>query len=119
MYLINRITLYFIQCWTRKENEHALDWGTYSIEKAELIRTEFTGVLKISPITGKMEKYFPAWKRRLGYFASFLLSLPFLCVGVGAMILSLNLNGYIHDRESPFYFASLSQYAEPVSQSYL
>lgn len=106
-------TIVFIKCWRRREHEHALDWGTYNIEKAELIRTEFVGELRKSPVTGKMEKYFPAWKRRIRYVISFLISLPFLCLGVGAMILSLNLNGYIHDRESPIYFQSLSKYAEP------
>ena len=62
-----------------------------------------------------MEKYYPAWRRRVRYMLSFLFSLPFLSLGVGAMILSLNLNGYIHDKESPIYFASLSRFAEPVS----
>jgi len=65
-------------------------------------------------VTGKMEKYFPAWKRRFRYVLSFMISLPFLGLGVGAMVLSLNLNGYIHDKESPFYFATLSKFAEPV-----
>ena len=46
---------------------------------------------------------------------SFMISLPFLSLGVIAMVLSLNLNGYIHDKESPIYFATLSKFAEPVS----
>ena len=106
------------QCWRRKEHEHALDWGTYNVEKSEHVRTEFVGELRTSPVTGKPEKYFPAWKRRIRYLISFLISLPFLSLGVGAMILSLNLNGYIHDKESPIYFASLSHFAEPVSYSF-
>ena len=36
-------------------------------------------------------------------------------VAVGAMLCSLNLNGYIKDKESPVYFASLAYFAEPVS----
>ena len=105
----------FFQCWRRKETELALSWGTSAIEKAEVIRPEFCGILRDSPITGKPEKYFPAWKRRLRYLMSFLLSLPFLAIGVGAMTLSLNFNGYIKHKESPIYFASLSRFAEPVS----
>ena len=41
-----------------------------------------------------------------------------LSLGVGAKILSLNLNSYIHDKESPIYFASLSHFAEPVSYTF-
>jgi len=106
-------TILYIKCWRRKEHEHALDWGTYNVEKSEHVRTEFVGEIRTSPVTGKPEKYFPSWKRRIRYLASFLLSLPFLSMGVMAMILSLNLNGYIHDKESPIYFATLSHFAEP------
>lgn len=103
----------FIKGWKRKESELALDWGTYSIEKVTAIRPEFSGIKRISPITGKIETYYPAWKRRIRYFMSFLISLPFLMLGVGAMILSLNLNGYIKHVESPIHITFLAQFADP------
>lgn len=106
-------TIIFTKCWRRKEHELALDWGTSDIEKGELVRPEFKGILRKSPVSGKMEKYFPAWKRRLRYLISFLLSIPFLMLGVIAMILSLNFNGYIKHKESPIYFARLASFAEP------
>lgn len=103
----------YLKCWRRKEHEIALTWGTSNIEKNDAVRPEFHGILRRSPITGNMEKYFPSWKRRIRYLVSFILTLPFLSLGVGAMILSLNLNGYIKHKESPIRFHSLSQYAEP------
>ena len=105
----------FIQIWKRKESEYSFLWNTYSLEDSELIRPEFHGVIRTSPITGKPEKYFPRWKRWLRYAVSFVLTLPVLCIAVGAMICSLNLNGYIKDKESPVYLSSLAYFAEPVS----
>jgi len=106
-------TIIYTKCWRRKEHELALSWGTSAVEKAEVLRPEFCGILRKSPVTGKPEKYFPAWKRRIRYLMSFFLSLPFLALGVIAMTLSLNLNGYIKHKESPIYFASLSRFAQP------
>ena len=40
--------------------------------------------------------------------------LPLLSLGVAAMTLSLNLNGYVKSRESPIYVEYLARYAEPV-----
>ena len=49
------------------------------------------------------------------YIVSFILTIPFLMLGVKAMVLSLNLNGYIKHKDSPIYFESLAKFAEPVS----
>ena len=40
--------------------------------------------------------------------------LPLLAVGVLAMTLSLNLNGYVKDKYSPIYVEYLASFAEPV-----
>ena len=103
----------YLKGWTRMEHCLALEWGTYRNEQVENVRPEFEGELRLSPITGKMETYYPMWRRRVRYFLSFLISLPFLMLGVGAMILSLNLNGYIKHPESPIHIASLARYADP------
>ena len=41
--------------------------------------------------------------------------LPLLFLGVAAMTLSLNLNGYVKDTHSPIFVKSLAQFARPVS----
>lgn len=89
-------------------------WRTHSLENSELLRPEFFGEIRPSLITGKPEKYFPRWKRWLRYGLSFLLTLPVLLLAVGAMLCSLNFNGYIKDKESPVYIAAFAYFAEPV-----
>ena len=42
--------------------------------------------------------------------------LPLLSLGVCVMTLSLNLNGYVKNTESPIYVESLAKFAKPVSQ---
>jgi hypothetical protein len=101
--------------WRRREAELSYIWNTYGNEDAYDIRPEFDGVIRTSPITGKPEKYFPRWRRWLRYLVSVIFTLPMLLVAVGAMLCSLNLNGYIKDKQSPIYVASLAYYAEPVS----
>ncbi len=41
--------------------------------------------------------------------------LPLLGLGLGAMTLSLNLNGYVKNTASPIYVAALARHAQPVS----
>ncbi len=51
------------------------------------------------------------------YLFSFLAMVPLLVVGVLVMALSLNLNGYVKDPNSPIYAGQLAEYAKPVSES--
>ena len=100
--------------WKRKESEYSFLWRTHGLENSELLRPEFSGEVRPSPISGKPEKYFPRWKRWLRYGLSFVLTLPVLLLAVGAMLCSLNFNGYIKDKESPVYIAAFAHFAEPV-----
>ena len=68
------------------------------------------------PVTGIPSLYFPNWKRRLCYLFSLMVTIPLLLLGVLVMILSLNLNGYIKDKDSPIYISHLATFAEPVSR---
>nr|XP_058973340.1 anoctamin-10-like [Pocillopora verrucosa] len=103
----------FLTVWKRKESEYSFLWRTHGLEHLELLRPEFSGEIRPSPITGKPEKYFPRWKRWLRYGLSFMLTLPVLLLAIGAMLCSLNFNGYIKDKESPVYIASFAYFAEP------
>ena len=100
--------------WKREESEYAFMWRTHKLENSELLRPEFSGVMQPSPVTGKAEKYFPRWKRWLRYGLSLILTLPVLLLAVGAMLGSLNFNGYIKDKDSPVYIASFAYFSEPV-----
>ncbi|KAK3710543.1 hypothetical protein QZH41_009363 [Actinostola sp. cb2023] len=103
----------FLVIWKRKESELSYKWNTINVDHLEEIRPEFHGKVIKSPVTGKPIKYFPQWKRWLRYGLSFVLTLPVLSIAVGAMLCSLNLNGYIRDKQSPVYFEVLSRFAQP------
>jgi len=103
-----------MQYWKRQESQLSYKWNTINVDHSEAIRPEFFGNIIKSPVTGKPVKHYPRWKRWLRYGLSFILTLPVLSVAVGAMLCSLNLNGYIKDKESPVYFECLSRFAEPV-----
>ena len=114
-FVIIFMMLFVFQSWRRQENELALKWNTTQIERKEILRPEFHGELQTSLVTGKPERFYPTWKRILLYLLSFIFTLPFLLVAVGAMILSLNFNGYVKDKESPIYLGTLARFSEPVS----
>lgn len=92
-------------------------WNTHDFSQSEELRPEFWGTERISPITGKPEIFFPVWRRYIRFFFSFLAMQPMLVVAVVAMLLSLNLNGYIKDVDSPVHIATLAKFAEPVFTS--
>ncbi|CAL1266921.1 unnamed protein product [Larinioides sclopetarius] len=59
-------TLY-LESWKRNCAELAYRWGTLDIQNELLAepRPLFAGPLAISPVTGRMEPTYPAWKRNL------------------------------------------------------
>ena len=69
-----------------------------------------------------MEKYYPERKRQLKYIVSGLVTLILLAGAFFVMILSLNLQGYIHHKHNPsrwgkeeyhpFHYSMLSDLAE-------
>ena len=69
------------------------------------------------PVTGIPSLHYPRWKRQLRYLLSVVVTIPILLVGVLVMILSLNLNGYIRDKNSPIHVSYLAEFAEPVSHA--
>lgn len=103
--------------WQRRSATHSFQWNTYSCSDVHELRREFDGVIRPDPVTGKPSLYYPGWKRRLWYILSFLVMLPLLSLGVVAMTLSLNLNGYVTSKESPIYVGRLASFAQPVRPS--
>ena len=112
----NSNTVHFVQFWQRRSAVHSYTWNTYNISASDELRLEYHGNICTDPVTGKPTVYYPSWKRKLWYMFSFLSMLPLLSVGVGVMTLSLNLNGYVKNTESPIYVEFLATFAQPVSQ---
>jgi anoctamin-10/anoctamin-7 len=52
------VTVY-LESWKRKENEIAMQWGMTGFEETEQTRPQFRGVERPSPVTGRMELFYP------------------------------------------------------------
>lgn len=96
----------FLRFWQRHEHRLAYQWGTESLtpyerQKYFAIRPEFRGYLRKSPVTGLIETFYPPIRRRLKYLGSALATSAMLLVAFAVMILSLNLQGYIHPQTHP------------------
>lgn len=110
----------FLRNWIRQEARYAYSWGTFStssyLKRFFNVRSDFIGELKVSKVTGLMEIHSPAYKLYFKYIGSAAISLVLLGVAGFVMILSLNLQGYVHQREGqyhPFHYPLLSALAEP------
>ena len=119
----------FFRFWEQKENMLAYKWGTLNVTKtvddieedfslerggAGHRRPEFRGQMRTSPVTGLSELYYPSYRRKFQYFISAVVTVLMLAFAFFAMILSLNLQGYIRPRNKwhPFYYPRLAVLAE-------
>lgn len=69
----------FLEAWKRNCSVLAYQWGTIKTEPFEQARSEFYGVIGINKVTGRLEPYYPKWKRLAKYY----------CVSVPIIILML------------------------------
>lgn len=104
----------YLQAWKRYSAELAFRWGTLD-ERADLLaepRPLFRGPLHTSPVTGRLEPCYPAWKRHaVRYCVSVPLIAACLCSVFGVMIASLQLQDW--------WDAQLRQRGFPVSLGYV
>ncbi|KAL7544223.1 hypothetical protein ACHAWF_007603 [Thalassiosira exigua] len=116
--------LFCIRFWERREAELAYKWGTFTMTHGDELslglRLGFHGKMRLSPITGKYEKYYPCSKRRLKCAVSAAVTLIILSGACVVMVISMNVQGYVSradkelwgDRDHPLYFPFFSQLAE-------
>jgi hypothetical protein len=63
----------YIEFWKRSNQYYAYRWNMSDYERVELPRTEFRATnVRVSPVTGKKELYYPVYWKALRYFASAL-----------------------------------------------
>ncbi len=103
------------QFWRRKSFVNSFHWNTYKFSSKDQRLPGYHGDKVIDPVSKREIIYYRSWKRNCWYLFSFLAMLPLLGLGLGAMTLSLNLNGYVKNTASPIYVAALARYAQPVS----
>ncbi|KAG0281736.1 Anoctamin-7 [Linnemannia exigua] len=81
----------FVEYWKRKSAVLAYEWNTLDFEQQERARPEFkpTGT-RISPVTGKMELYYPRYKQVVSILTSVLvvlISIAIVVISVGALMI--------------------------------
>eukprot|EP00116_Pleurobrachia_bachei_P002497 sb/3462759/ len=77
----------FLELWKRRSAELAWQWGTLGreVERQEVERPQFKGVLGTHPVTGQAELQYPAYKRQIKQAVSLLISLACLLVVLVSM----------------------------------
>ncbi|KAF9315075.1 Anoctamin-7 [Podila horticola] len=81
----------FVEYWKRKSNVLAYTWNTFDFERRERARPEFKPTsTRVSPVTGKVELYYPRYKQLVSIFMSFmvvLISIGIVVVSVGSLMM--------------------------------
>ncbi|KAG0315396.1 Anoctamin-7, partial [Linnemannia gamsii] len=95
----------FVEYWKRKSAVLAYEWNTLDFEQLERARPEFkpTGT-RTSPVTGKLELYYPRYKQVVSIFTSILvvlISIGIVIISVGSLML---FNLYMKKNDDPQSF---------------
>ncbi|XP_062502727.1 anoctamin-8-like [Corticium candelabrum] len=106
-------SILYLVLWRCHCSHFSLLWNTYEYQRNVEPNRAFKGFERISPVTDKKEIYFSNYQRALRYLFSFAVMLVMVGLAVIAMTISLNLNGYVTDRNSPIYIAYLASFAAP------
>jgi hypothetical protein len=61
--------------WLRKMSRMQWNWNVNQVEELEVVRADFQGTPRISPVTGLRELYFPQYLRYIRYAVTMLVSL--------------------------------------------
>lgn len=87
----------YLQAWKRCSAELAFRWGTLD-QRADLLaepRPMYNGDIATSPVTGRLEPYFPTWKRHaFRYVVSVPIIALCLCSVFAVMIASLQIQDW-------------------------
>ncbi|KAK7066480.1 Anoctamin-8 [Halocaridina rubra] len=102
----------WLEAWKRRGAALAYHWGTLDsqLETFSEPRPHFTGELKVSNVTGRMEPEYPVWKRNL---IRYFVTLPLICCSLLvvfiAMLLILQLqdlcDAFISAHDYSFYLS--------------
>ncbi|KAF9394328.1 Anoctamin-7 [Podila verticillata] len=81
----------FVEFWKRKSNVLAYTWNTFDFERRERARPEFKPTsTRVSPVTGKVELYYPRYKQLVSVVMSgmvVLISIAIVVVSVGSLMI--------------------------------
>lgn len=104
---------FYLINWKRKCSELTIFWDNFSEGyENDNQRKEFKGEFRYSPITEKLEKYYPSIKHKLQIFVGILMMLPFFVVSMYMNAAFLNCDGTIK-QGSALNFPILSELNKP------
>ena len=111
--------------WERQEARWSYIWGTLAITERDRLncfgkRTDFVGEMRVSSVSGKMERYYSPSKRRVRFVMSALVTMLLLSGACLMMVISMNLQGHVSredqerwgEEEHPLYFPLFARLAE-------
>lgn len=83
----------FLENWKRTEKTTAMKWGMVGFEEEEQPRPQFQGEKQRSPVTGKMEVFYPRFRRsiREAFSQSIISVMVLLVIGVIGCIFALRI----------------------------
>ncbi|CDS42189.1 anoctamin 8 [Echinococcus multilocularis] len=99
--------VFFQEVWKRTSNHYTYHWGTLDKLPSllEQPRPLFRGALEPSPITGRLEPFYPRWKRNLIVcFVTFPMTLVCLLFVVVVAIAHIKLQEYADVKSSSWRF---------------
>ncbi|XP_062571901.1 anoctamin-8-like isoform X2 [Saccostrea cucullata] len=112
----------YLEHWKRKSCELTYNWGTLDSHKEMLEdpRPLYTGRLEASPVTGRLEPFYPSWKRNLfRYFVSYPVIVLCLLVVFVIMLLIFEvqewINSLVNNGDVPGFFSFLPKILLAVS----
>ena len=113
-------SILFVQYFKQTCSSFACAWGILRRGMKEdissKVRSDFTGDVVTSRITGRKELVFEWYKRIPYYILSMIVTGFMLVVAFVVMVISLNLQGYIDDSAMGakfLHFPRISYYSEP------
>ncbi|EDV26289.1 uncharacterized protein TRIADDRAFT_22642, partial [Trichoplax adhaerens] len=89
----------FLEAWKRKSQEYAYRFGTLDLPNNLVTepRPLYRGDYQPSPVTGRLEPYFPTWKRRLIYCVTIPVILFCISVVFVVMLLCFKLQEFFNE----------------------
>eukprot|EP01016_Furgasonia_blochmanni_P057310 TRINITY_DN9934_c0_g1_i1.p1 TRINITY_DN9934_c0_g1~~TRINITY_DN9934_c0_g1_i1.p1 ORF type:complete len:176 (+),score=38.58 TRINITY_DN9934_c0_g1_i1:64-591(+) len=88
-------SILFLKFWRRHQNCKAATWHSFKESISEVPNPNFTGELRISPVTNLPEKHMSTLKRILRYLLTYLITVLYMGFGTYASVILMNMKGII------------------------
>ena len=102
-----------VKNWRRRCAEIDIEWDNYNLDTEKVsLRQQFQGDLVTDQITDRDTIYYSDNQRLMRYIESVIISFPYIFGALFVMIASLNMMGYVDDKEI-YCMSFLADMAKP------